>query len=99
METLIVFPNLPGNVVCYVITMEGTDECVREFRAFVRGGLCGIKTLRKVYPNIMKEYNVSRDKLELVLSAAGLELHRGKIKPLTCEASRPKSPATGAPTR
>lgn len=64
-------------------SMESEEECVREFQAFARGGLCGIERLRKVYPNILKEYNAPPDKLDAMLWKAGLGLHRGKIRPLT----------------
>ena len=63
--------------------MDNIEECVREFKAFARGGKCGVERLRKVYPSIMKEFRVSTDKLDLVLFKSGLRLHRGKVRPLT----------------
>ena len=58
------------------------NECVRELRAFARGGLCGLERLRLVYPSILREFNVPSEQLDAVLWQAGLRMHMGRIKPI-----------------
>jgi D-serine dehydratase len=89
METLMVFPNLGVSYwvndqtdTNHVISMNEQEECELEFGAFARGGVCGLARLTRVYPNIVKEFNLSQKEMEHVLWKTGLKLHKGKIKPL-----------------
>jgi hypothetical protein len=66
-------------------------DCVEEFKAFARGGLYSINLLNRVWPNIMKEYNVDERQLDRLLHRAGLYIRMGKIKSSKCP-EEPESP-------
>lgn len=57
-------------------------DCIEEFKAFARGGLYSINLLNRVWPNILKEYNVNERQLDKLLHKAGLYIRMGKIKSL-----------------
>lgn len=58
------------------------EECILEMDAFVRGGVPGMELLDKVYPNIMKHFDVSNDDMDEVLEALKLYVNhkQNKIK-------------------
>jgi hypothetical protein len=66
------------------------EECVKEFKAFARGGAYSLDLLGRVWPNILREYKVDSDKLDTLLHKAGLYMRLGKIKSLRHE--DPESP-------
>jgi hypothetical protein len=61
--------------------MENEMECIREFKAFAKGGASGLGRLVLVYKNVLKEYDIDEDRLESLLGKAGLykELATGLI--------------------
>jgi hypothetical protein len=47
-------------------------ECVRELRAFVRGGRPGMHVLNRVFPQILRHYGIDDARKARVLASAGL---------------------------
>ena len=57
------------------------DECVREFKVFAQGGHYSRELLSKVWPNILREYNVDPGRYPLVLKKAGMFISQsGRIR-------------------
>jgi hypothetical protein len=57
------------------------DDCVREFKAFAKGGQYAIDVLNKVWPNILLEYRVNKEDLPEILAKADLCMNRsGRIR-------------------
>jgi hypothetical protein len=68
--------------VSKTIINAGEVDCVEEFKAFARGGLYSTNLLNRIWPNILKEYNVEEKQLDKLLHKAGLYIRMGKIKSL-----------------
>ena len=51
-------------------------ECVREFKAFARGGLPGVSVLARVWKNVLKRYGVDTAYAKYALTQADLALTR-----------------------
>jgi hypothetical protein len=62
------------------VTDINETSCIEEFKAFARGGLYSINLLNRVWPNILKEYEVDERHLDKLLHKAGLYIRMGKIK-------------------
>ena len=66
--------------VSETIINTGDADCIEEFKAFARGGLSSTNLLNRIWPNILKEYNVEEKQIDRLLHKAGLYIRMGKIK-------------------
>ncbi len=69
--------------VSETIINAGDADCIEEFKTFARGGLYSTSLLNRIWPNILKEYNVEEKQLDRLLHKAGLYIRMGKIKSLS----------------
>ena len=73
------------------------NECIDELKAFVRGGLPGLETLQRVYPSIIKHFQI-KDKQTYyrVMHKAGIpaKTHlEWKLPSFLCASRNPRKQA------